>query len=320
MSGRIRSIKPEAHMDEDLWDAELEFPELHLFRAFTGLWCQADREGRFEWRPRQLKPAILPHWEGDFGQVLEALRSKGFIVSYEIGGRTYGWIPTFLRHQHINGKEPISKLPPPPESLSDSGTSHATDVSGSGGSRDGDAPSLPFHLPSLPVPDPERGAGENHPDADDARETICPTDLEARCERVQIPEQFAKAYAAPIEAVRAEIRETVAYWTIGGGTGKRRRNWPKVVRSRLHELGKRGMFLAAPIATTAPPPESPEVTARRAEAQAKLEARRAEAERLGREARERAAAEGRPDPLSSARALVLAAAGADPEGVPGAAQ
>jgi hypothetical protein len=80
------------------------------------------------------------------------------------------------------------------------------------------------------------------------------------------------------------------------------------------------MFLAAPIATTAPPPESPEVTARRAEAQAKLEARRAEAERLGREARERAAAEGRPDPLSSARALVLAAAGADPEGVPGAAQ
>jgi hypothetical protein len=89
--------------------------------------------------------------------------------------------------------------------------------------------------------------------------------------------------------------------------------WDKHVRSfALSEAKHQG---SAPT-----PPESPEATARRAKAQADLEARRAESERLGREAREKAAAEGRPDPLSSARALVLAAAGADPEGVPGAAQ
>jgi hypothetical protein len=110
---RIRTIKPEAHTDEDLWDLEEEtgFP---IFRAFTGLWGHSDREGRFEWRPRPLKAGILPYWSGDFSRVLDALATRGFIVKYASGGREFGVIPSFTRHQVINNREEESKLPPPP--------------------------------------------------------------------------------------------------------------------------------------------------------------------------------------------------------------
>lgn len=80
------------------------------------------------------------------------------------------------------------------------------------------------------------------------------------------------------------------------------------------------MRAMAGVETPPPPPELPEVTARRLEAKAKLDARRAESERLGREAIERAAAEGRPDPLSAARALVAGLAGADASDAPGGSQ
>jgi hypothetical protein len=113
MKPRIRTIKPEAFTDEDLWDLEEE-TDMPIFRAFSGLWCHADREGRFEWRPRALKAGILPYWDGDFSRVLDALTTRGFIVKYTSSGREYGCIPTFLRHQVINNREEDSKLPAPP--------------------------------------------------------------------------------------------------------------------------------------------------------------------------------------------------------------
>lgn len=112
--GRIRSIKPDIHLDEELWDLEQDtgFP---IFRAFTGLWGQADREGRFEWRPRKLKAAILPYWDGDFSRVLHALATRGFVQKYEVDGRAFGVVRTFTKHQVINNKEAASSLPEPTE-------------------------------------------------------------------------------------------------------------------------------------------------------------------------------------------------------------
>jgi hypothetical protein len=179
MTGRIRTIKPQAHVDEDLWDADVAHPDLHLFRAFTGLWCQADREGRFEWRPRELKAAILPHWNGDFSRVLDVLATCGFLVKYTSDSREYGCVRTFKQHQFINGKEPASKLPPPPSETvgktkgsrkSNKETSPHSEpekprvahVSSTGEERDEDAP---IHIPSsssslpVPLPVPEGGAG-----------------------------------------------------------------------------------------------------------------------------------------------------------------
>jgi hypothetical protein len=83
MRAHIRSVKPEALTDEALWDLEVE-TGLPIFRAFVGLWTQADREGRFEWRPRPLKAAVLPYWDGDMAGVLDALEGAGFLVVSEI--------------------------------------------------------------------------------------------------------------------------------------------------------------------------------------------------------------------------------------------
>ena len=127
---RIRSIKPEIHLDEDLWDAEEE-TGLPLFRAFTGLWGQADREGRFEWRPRKLKAGVLPYSNDDFSRVLDALTTRGFVVRYKVGEREYGWVRTFTRHQVINGREAASILPAPPDDVHK--TSGATSASTPGG-------------------------------------------------------------------------------------------------------------------------------------------------------------------------------------------
>lgn len=112
MKPRIRTIKPEAFLHEGLWDLHEEtgFP---IFQAFVGLWTQADREGRFEWRPRRLKAAILPYWDGTFAKVLDALEGAGFVESYEVDGKRFGWIPTFTRHQVINKREAASTLPEP---------------------------------------------------------------------------------------------------------------------------------------------------------------------------------------------------------------
>lgn len=116
MRGRQRLVKPEIHSDADLWDAEIE-TGLPLFRAFVGLWNFSDREGRFEWKPRQLKALILPFWDGDFTRVLDALGTRRFIVRYASGDGVFGLVRTFHKHQSINGRESPSELPTPPKNV-----------------------------------------------------------------------------------------------------------------------------------------------------------------------------------------------------------
>lgn len=114
MRARIRSIKPEVHLDEELWDLEQRtaFP---IFRLFVGLWNYADRDGRFEWRPRALRTVILPYWGGDFEAAMSALAEAGFVVRYDVAGRLYGLVRTFSKHQVINNREEKSTLPAPPD-------------------------------------------------------------------------------------------------------------------------------------------------------------------------------------------------------------
>lgn len=114
MRGRIRSIKPDIGKHEGLWDLGVE-TGLPVYQAYTMLWCYADREGRFEWRPRSLKTDILPYWDGDFSRVLDALVTRGFIVRYVSGTREFGSIPSFKRHQVVNNRETESELPAPEE-------------------------------------------------------------------------------------------------------------------------------------------------------------------------------------------------------------
>jgi hypothetical protein len=107
---RIRSIKPEFFQHADLYDAEAE-SGLPLRIAFIGLWTQCDREGRFEWRPRQLKLNTLPYDECDFSAVMDTLEKHGFVERYEVDGKVYGCVPSWLRHQCPNSREPSSTIP-----------------------------------------------------------------------------------------------------------------------------------------------------------------------------------------------------------------
>lgn len=211
MSGRIRSIKPESLKDEELWDAEAQ-TGLPLFRAFVGLWCQADRRGRFEWRPRMLKSEVLPYWDGDFEHVLDALVTRGFLVRYTVEGREYGWLPTFEKHQWINGKEPESKLPPPPENVVGPTGSRVGHVSNT---REGHEPHAPIQIPSRSDPDPapdQGGAGGAAPSA-------LPTPLQAKAQLLlDNPTDAVMAHGSPEtwpEVIEAFGRLKAVYPALG---------------------------------------------------------------------------------------------------------
>lgn len=111
---RIRSIKPEFFQHEDLFDAEnvSKFP---LRLAYAGLWTQCDREGRFEWRPKQLKLNVLPYDTCDFSAVLSSLEAYGFVTRYVVEGKSFGFIPSWSEHQYVNAREPSSTIPAPDE-------------------------------------------------------------------------------------------------------------------------------------------------------------------------------------------------------------
>lgn len=127
MRQRIRTYKPEIFTHERLWDLEQETGR-PLFRAFFGIISCADREGRFEWRPRALKALVLPYWDGDFEEVLYDLVRGGFLVPYTVGGRDYGWVPGVPEHQRIDHHEPKSELPAPPDDLACPGNAEARPV------------------------------------------------------------------------------------------------------------------------------------------------------------------------------------------------
>jgi hypothetical protein len=113
---RIRTIKPEFFVDADL----CELSPLHRL-LFQGLWCQADRDGKLEDKPRELKVKVLPYDDCNVDQLLEDLAAAGFIVRYafeyavELGTKGYIYIPTFKRHQNPHVKEAPSVIPDPPE-------------------------------------------------------------------------------------------------------------------------------------------------------------------------------------------------------------
>jgi hypothetical protein len=111
---RIRTVKPEFFLHDGLFDLEHE-TGLPIRVAFIGLWCAADREGRFRWEPRRLGALILPYDGVDFSRVLDALVTRGFLVRYTSQGHDFGCIPTFSRHQIVNNRETPSSIPTPPD-------------------------------------------------------------------------------------------------------------------------------------------------------------------------------------------------------------
>lgn len=112
---RIRTIKPDFFRHEGLQDLATEHGA-HVMLVFAGLWGHCDRFGRFECRPRHLKLDILPFLDFDMAEAIQALESAGFVQTYEVGSKRYGYIPSFSDHQRFGGKEASepAKYPEPP--------------------------------------------------------------------------------------------------------------------------------------------------------------------------------------------------------------
>lgn len=119
---RARNIKPGFFRNEVI-------AELPMFTRllFIGLWCIADREGRFEDRPKRIKMELFPADDVDVGEALGELESSGFIVRYESCGNKYAQINNFTKHQVPHHKEVASEIPAPPGFAQI--TKHAYDVS-----------------------------------------------------------------------------------------------------------------------------------------------------------------------------------------------
>ena len=112
MRPRIRTVKPELFLHEELADLEAE-SELPLRLCFIGIMLVSDREGRFEWRPRAIKALIFPYDDTPVGRCMEYLFYYGHICRYVSGGRQYGFIPSWEQHQRVNHREAKSTLPAP---------------------------------------------------------------------------------------------------------------------------------------------------------------------------------------------------------------
>lgn len=104
---RSRNIKPGFFVNADL--VELD-PLVRLL--FIGLWTIADREGRLEDRPSQIKMQILPGDDINTGQALGELHTKLFITRYSVAGNNYIQINNFKKHQNPHVKELQSTIPP----------------------------------------------------------------------------------------------------------------------------------------------------------------------------------------------------------------
>ena len=92
---RIRTIKPEFFRHELLQDLAAEHGA-EIMLVFAGLWGHCDSEGRFEWRPRQLKLDILPFLDFSMAEILDLLETAGLVKPGSVR-------ETLWRHRNIQG-------------------------------------------------------------------------------------------------------------------------------------------------------------------------------------------------------------------------
>lgn len=135
MRPRVRTIKPELFQNEELADLEWD-TGLPIRLTYIGLLLLADREGRFEWKPGLIAAMLFPYHRLEVGEVLESLRFYDFVRRYNVDGKSYGYIPTFARHQSVNHREKQSTLPAPTEENTED--PEVPDIAPSGGQLDGE--------------------------------------------------------------------------------------------------------------------------------------------------------------------------------------
>lgn len=108
---RARNIKPGFYKNSDLADCSI-----HARYLAPGLWMLADRDGRLEDRPKQIKGEIFPYDNVDVNLLLEELAHAKHITRYEIGEQRFIQIEKFTDHQRPHTNEAESRIPSPKQS------------------------------------------------------------------------------------------------------------------------------------------------------------------------------------------------------------
>lgn len=119
---RARNLKPGFFKNENLAECQ---PLGRIL--FAGLWCEADRAGRLEYRPKKLKAEILPYDNCDVVALLDELEQWGFILVYGVKGQRYIQVLNFAKHQNPHVKEAESVIPAPESAENASGSSGGSD-------------------------------------------------------------------------------------------------------------------------------------------------------------------------------------------------
>jgi hypothetical protein len=186
---RSRNIKPGFFKDEKVLKCE---PLARIL--FGGLWCYADRKGRFTWNPFEIKLEILPYDNCDIDNLLDQLHKKELIYPYSINGKLYGYIPNFPKHQRPHVREKESEIPHPncskEQPRHDQGDAKAT-------------PRCPDSLiPDSLIPDKEKSTGKPEafslPSQEIVKESSIPQakkELDKLCEEIYQQKLFPKVHA-----------------------------------------------------------------------------------------------------------------------------
>lgn len=233
---RARNIKPGFFRNADLAELSVEARLL-----FIGLWTIADREGRLDDRPKQIKMEIYPADSFDVSALLEELADTDMLDRYEVGGKKYIQIVNFTKHQNPHKDERASAIPPPPSGTAGSATD---DADGEHGASTVQAP-CEHHASTVQIgliPDsllliPERGI--LNPEKTPAQPAS--SEVQARD-----PEPAADA-AVRFDAAKFLIeqgadRQTAADF-LALRKGKRAASTATAMRAIVREAGKSGMGL-----------------------------------------------------------------------------
>lgn len=91
---RIRSIHPGLWTDE----AFVELSPLARL-LYIGMWNECDDKGCFAWSPLKLKMRVLPADNADATALLAEIEQGGMIRRYDHGGKAFGAVRNFCKHQ-----------------------------------------------------------------------------------------------------------------------------------------------------------------------------------------------------------------------------
>lgn len=237
---RIRTIKPDFFTSEDIVSLS---PLARLLYIAT--WLEADRDGRFVWRPKTLKFRYLPGDNCDIEALSGELVDSGLVVPYEIDGQTYAEIPTFAKHQVINNRETASSISP-----------RVDDASGTRDSRDKHASGTRDDATTTPLVGREGKGSEGKGDIGpspvveglfpDSSKKKSATTLRTFIDSCRtssekpIPEDdpvftYAESVGIAREMITVAWGEFKHYWLDGEGKANRRADWRETFRNAIRQ-------------------------------------------------------------------------------------